>query len=362
MDLKSIPIVDSHCHLFDLAFKKRNLAGLLSLSLEQWDVKHLEDTLIYKRFIKALAEFYEISCDEAEVLKARERTCERDYRGYVKNLFEHAGITDVVVDLGYKPAEVNIQDFKDFVPCNVHYVFRIETLLDKLWEQKRDFNEALELFRTTLYKQVETGVVAFKSIIGYRTGIKVTVPDYKEAKKAYEIENNEKIFRDFFFNETIRICKQVDLPFQIHAAFGESNVNILNNNPLLLKNILDEQAYKDVKMVLVHGGYPYSFEAGYLVAMYPNLYLDFSEMIPWLTFDAKHGLKKILDMAPFSKVMYGSDGYIVPEIHFFGAVEGKRILGEIIGELVKSKILSESQGLELAESVLYKNAKAIFKI
>lgn len=362
MDLHKMPVIDAHCHLFDLAYEERDLAGLLSLSLEEWNTRLLRETLVYKRVLRDLAAFFEVENVESVVLSTREKRCREDYAGYVKKLFEAAGIKGLVIDLGYKPAEVDIEQFKAFCPCRVHYVYRIETLLDRLWTEKTGFDEALELFRKTLEEKVDEGVVAFKSIMGYRTGLNVTIPGYREAKTAYEERGDEKTFRDYFFNETIKMCKNSKLPFQIHAAFGESNADVLNNNPLLLKRILDEAEYKDVTMVLVHGGYPYSFEAGYLAAMYPNLYLDFSEMNPWLTFDAKNGLKKIIDMAPFCKIMYGSDGFVIPELHYMGAVTGKKMLGEVIDELVESKILNHDEANELAHSILHKNAEKVFKL
>jgi len=362
MDLKDIPVIDAHCHLFDLAYKERNLAELLSLSLEDWDNQLLRETLVYKRLLRELSQFYGVDNEESAVLSLREKKCKESYSLYVKNLFDGVNLKCLIIDLGYKPAAVDLKEFAKFAPCRVEFVYRIETLLDDLWQNKKSFDEALQIFRKTLREQVEEGVVAFKSIIGYRTGLDITIPDYAEAQKAYEVDDDEKIFRDFFFNETIKMCNESDLPFQIHAAFGESNVNILKNNPLLLKRILDEPQYKDVKLVLVHGGYPYCFEAGYLAGMYPNLYLDFSEIIPWLTFDSKEAIKKILDMAPFSKIMYGSDGFIVPELHFFGALTGKKVFGQIIKELIDANILKQEEGLELAEKVLYKNAKVLFKI
>ena len=109
------------------------------------------------------------------------------------------------------------------------------------------------------------------------------------------------------------------VPIQIHAAFGESNINVLNNNPFLLKEFLDHPRYKQSRLILIHGGYPYCFEAGYLASVYPNLYVDISEMIPFVPMGAYQGLSQIFDMCPFNKVLYGSDGFIIPDIHWLAA-------------------------------------------
>ncbi|MDI3535480.1 MAG: uncharacterized protein PWQ82_1845, partial [Thermosediminibacterales bacterium] len=355
MNIDNIPVIDSHCHFFNMEYMQINFSKLLSLSLEQWDDDILKETLFYKRAIRDLAIAYNVNIDEKVVLQTRETLCQQDYKSYVKMLFDKANIKGMIIDIGYKPAKVDLNDFKQFAPVEVKYVYRIETLIDDYWNKRWNFDDAREHFLTTLEKEVKNGVIAFKSIIGYRTGLDIDILSEEDARRLYNNNDDEKSFRDFFFNETIRICRKYNMPFQVHASFGESNVNLLKNNPLLLKRILDAEEFKEVKIILVHGGYPYSFEAGYLAAMYPNVYLDFSEMIPWITFDAKSAIKKVLDMAPFNKILFGSDGFICPELYYLGAYWGKKLFSEIIDELVSERILTETEGYELASKIFYKN-------
>ena len=42
-----------------------------------------------------------------------------------------------------------------------------------------------------------------------------------------------------------------------------------------------------------------------------------------------------LGAAPFSKLMYSSDGTRIPELHWLGALEGRRVLTGALGELVQ---------------------------
>jgi hypothetical protein len=359
MYLNDIPVIDSHCHFFNLEYKSIKLHNLLSLSLENWDDEILKDTILYKRVIRDLADLFRTDVDEEKVLEIRDDLCTNKYTDYVDMLFDKSKIKGLVIDIGYKPAEVELEGFKNSVPAEVKYVYRIETLVDKFWNKKGNFDELYEKFINKIEDAIINGAVALKSIIGYRTGLKVNSVSVDEAREAL-LNNDEKNFRDFFFNETINICKKHDIPFQVHASFGESNCNLLNNNPLMLKNVLDNEEYKKVAFVLVHGGFPYSFEAGYMAAMYPNVYLDFSEMIPWLTFESKDAIKKVLDMAPFNKIMYGSDGFVSPELHFLGVQFAKSVVTEIIEELVQQRLMTKLEGYRLAENIFYKNAANIF--
>ena len=92
----------------------------------------------------------------------------------------------------------------------------------------------------------------------------------------------EKTFRDYFLLQGLEKTIQQGIPFQIHAAFGESNINMLNNNPALLKDLLEHPRYNQATIVLLHGGNPYNFETGYLASVYPNVYVDISEMFPFV--------------------------------------------------------------------------------
>lgn len=359
MYLNDIPVIDSHCHFFNLEYKSIKLHKLLSLSLENWDDEVLKETILYKRVIRDMADLFGIDPNENAVLQKRDDFCNNNYDEYINMLFNKGQIRGLLIDIGYKPAEVELESFKNSVPAEVKYVYRTETLVDEFWNKKGNFDELYDIFINKIEDAIKNGAVALKSIIGYRTGLKVDLVSMDEARKAL-INNDEKIFRDFFFNETIKICKKHDIPFQVHASFGESNCNLLNNNPLMLKNVLDNEEYKKVAFVLVHGGFPYSFEAGYMAAMYPNVYLDFSEMIPWLTFESKDAIKKVLDMAPFNKIMYGSDGFVSPELHFLGVQFAKSIIFQVIDELIQQRLMTKVEGYKLAENIFYKNASNIF--
>lgn len=358
--MKDIPIIDSHCHLFDLEYREHNLAEVLSLSLENWDEKELKETLMFKRVVKQLSSLTDKKFDsEQEILEWRQKIMKKDYQAYINKLFEDANISAMIVDLGYKPEGIPLSEFREKIPAKVFYVFRIEMIIDEVWEKSENFAEAKEKFKEEIEHYLNEGIVAIKSIIGYRTGLKISDPDEKEASRAFD-NRDEKTFRDFFFRRTIEICEVHNIPFQIHASFGESNINPLNNNPLFLKNIIDENKNRSIKFILVHGGYPYNFEATYLAAMYPQVYLDISQTVPWLKFGGEKMLKEHLDMAPFSKIMFGSDGYTIPEISWFGAHEGRKVVKNVLSEL--DNILSKEEIQEIKEKILYKNAKKVFDL
>lgn len=67
-----------------------------------------------------------------------------------------------------------------------------------------------------------------------------------------------------------------------------------------------------------------------------------------------------LAAAPTNKLMYSSDGARVPELHWLGARDGRRLLGEVLGELIDDGDLTQKQARRAGEQVLRDNARAVY--
>lgn len=67
------------------------------------------------------------------------------------------------------------------------------------------------------------------------------------------------------------------------------------------------KAYPNTKFVLLHSSYPFTQEAGYLTAVYQNVYLDFGEIFPFLSADGQRDVvKQVLELCPTNKIMWSS--------------------------------------------------------
>lgn len=151
MYLNDIPVIDSHCHFFNLEYKSIKLHKLLSLSLENWDDEVLKETILYKRVIRDMADLFGIDPNENAVLQKRDDFCNNNYDEYINMLFNKGQIRGLLIDIGYKPAEVELESFKNSVPAEVKYVYRTETLVDEFWNKKGNFDELYDIF---IYKYI----------------------------------------------------------------------------------------------------------------------------------------------------------------------------------------------------------------
>ena len=101
-------------------------------------------------------------------------------------------------------------------------------------------------------------------------------------------------------------------------------------------------------------------EAGYMANVLPRVYCDVSEGIPFAGHAARRIITETLEMAPLSKVVYGSDGFTVPEINYVSAMLGKRALAQVLEGLATDGMLSRAEAEEAARMILSENARRLY--
>ena len=56
--------------------------------------------------------------------------------------------------------------------------------------------------------------------------------------------------------------------------------------------------------IVLHSGYPFTREAGYLTSVYDNVYLDFEGILPYLSGDSQRAvILQVLELAPTNKIL-----------------------------------------------------------
>ena len=151
------------------------------------------------------------------------------------------------------------------------------------------------------------------------------------------------------------------VPIQFHVGYGDTDTDLLLGNPLYLRPVLQRHDYRGMPVVLLHECYPYTRQGGYLAAVYENAYLDLSYGIPLLGYgEMLCFTRAALGVAPTSKLVYSSDGIGAPELHWISAMDGRRVLGEALGEMVSYGELSLSGAEAVGENVLRANATRLY--
>ena len=171
-----------------------------------------------------------------------------------------------------------------------------------------------------------------------------------------------KKLRDHLLCRALELCMEYDVPMQIHVGIGDYESMLEQLRPALLMDLLRFPTFRACRVLLVHTGYPYHAEAGYMANVLPRVYCDISEGIPFAAYAAKRIIAEVLEMAPLSKVVYGSDAFTAPEINYVSAKLGKRALTMALGDLVEDGMLSEDEAQVAAKDILSENARRLYQL
>ena len=90
----------------------------------------------------------------------------------------------------------------------------------------------------------------------------------------------EQALVDFLLLRALPVARRDDLPVQLHAGYGDRDLDLRLVNPLHLRGMLSSEEAAGVHFVVLHAAWPYVREGAFLTAVYSNVTLDVATCIP----------------------------------------------------------------------------------
>jgi hypothetical protein len=249
----------------------------------------------------------------------------------------------------------------------------VESVLESLVQDADDPRDLEARFRARLDREVLRGeqIITLKSIVAYRTGLNLTPGSRDAAYAAFgplkatanaigHLRIADKAFLDYFLRIALDWAAAERFPVQFHTGFGDPDVYLPTANPLVMRDVLEDGRYRDLPLILLHAAWPYVRELSYLASVYPNVYLDLGLAIPFVATEYETILRQALSLAPATKVLYSSDGFTIPEHAWFAALQTRRALGALLGELIDRGALGADDGMAMADLILRGNANRLY--
>jgi predicted TIM-barrel fold metal-dependent hydrolase len=370
MNLSSIAIVDHHAHPLlppEATADPLNFRRWFTESTDpEIHNRHVPHNLFFRTGLRWLAEQLNCPPTVEAVLAAR---ATHDYPAWVKQLLTEANIGLVLCDYGYQEDEAySHREMEALLPCPVRPILRLETLAQTLIVRHETFEDMVDAFVTAVGHAREDGYVALKSIAAYRTGLAVGIPTRGEALSAYRpvkeaarrterIRLASKPLNDYLLWQALEQAAAQSLPIQFHTGFGDRDADLRAANPLHLRPLIERA---ETQLVLLHAGWPFYREVAHLAALYRHVWLDLSLAIPFATTGIPTMLHDVLGMAPFSKILFATDAFTMPEIYWLAARWGRWGLGRALDSLVSDGFLDEEEAWAAAEAILAENARRLY--
>jgi hypothetical protein len=228
--------------------------------------------------------------------------------------------------------------------------------------------------RQTLADNQKNGGVAMKFEAAYFRALYFRDPPREKAEAIYTkyhaggvpSEEDYRTFQDYIFRVLIDEARKLKLPVHFHSAVGIGDYfSLRNGHPLNLENVLRDPRYKNVKFVLIHGGYPYTLDMIWLTAA-KNVYTD-SSLMGYYVYpsELKNILKQWISLYP-ERIMFGSDAFPfndavgAEETFWLAARSARMAVAVALAELVAEGAFTEEKALELAHMYLHDNAARLY--
>lgn len=313
-----------------------------------------------------------------------------------RRLLRAAGVADFLVDTGYQPAELTgPAELAMAADARAHTVVRLERVAEDLAAAGVGAHEFAVRYPEVL-ADAAAGAVAVKSAAAYRHGLDLDPqrPEQDEVTRAAAVWLRGV---DSFYGADLpagapgrsrptdpaggrprgggpsRLCSPVllrfllwsaidlGLPVQIHTGFGDRDLALHRSNPALLTGFIRAVQPAGVPLVLLHC-YPHHREAGYLAHIYPHVYCDVGLALNFTGARAHAILAESLELAPFAKMLYSSDAFGLPELHYLGAVVFRRAFARLSDEWVRGGMLTGADARRIALLIGAGNARRVYRL
>ncbi len=207
--------------------------------------------------------------------------------------------------------------------------------------------------------------VAVKSIAAYRHGLDLDParPTAREVTAATGswLATGGRLTDPVLLRFLLWCGVDTGLPVQLHTGFGDRDLALHRANPTLLQPFLAAAEPSGVPVVLLHC-YPFHRQAGWLAQVYPHVYADVGLTVGHTGAGARRVLGEFCELAPFGKLLFSTDAYLLPELYLVGAAQFRHSMGALLDGWLREDALSGADALRIAAAVAADNARRVYRL
>jgi hypothetical protein len=292
-----------------------------------------------------------------------------------RRLLRAAGVDAWLVDTGYQTSEVITPgELAEVSGAPAREIVRLESVAQRLAESGTGAGSFAARFAEALSAAAKDAV-GLKSIVAYRHGLDFDParPDAAEVTDAAgrwlrardaggTAGGRSAAVRDpVLLRHLIWAGVDTGLPLQFHTGFGDPDQRLHRSDPSLLHDFLVATQGAGTPIMLLHC-YPYHRQAGYLANVFPHVYMDVGAALNHVGARSAAVLAEAMELTPFHKMLYSSDAFGLPELHYLGASGFRRDLARVTGAFVADGAWSAADAGRVADLVGAANARRVYRL
>lgn len=291
-----------------------------------------------------------------------------------RRMLRAADLDALLVETGHRPGDVvGPATMGELAGAPAHSIARIERVVEQLAELStgpRDFCDGVG----AALEDAAAGSVGFKTILAYRYGFDLDVRPsdraevlraadgwFAEIASAHRRRLSSPVLLTHVLHAAVDVAAAHGLPIQVHAGFGDTDLTLHRSDPSVFTPWVREIGSRGGQLVFLHC-YPYHRQAGCLAAVYPHVSFDVGCMLHYTGPSAGTVLAEAMELAPYTKLLYSSDAFGLPEFVYLGAVLFRRHLDRVLGGWVAAGDCSPSRAEDVRRLVERDNACRLYHL
>ncbi len=272
-----------------------------------------------------------------------------------------AGVSDWLIDTGYAEGVADVAQVAELSADRAHEVVRLEQVAEQAADSPGDYASAFEQIlrqrlKTAVGTKVHPGLPRRirrrpDRAVGGRgrvSGRPMARPRRRPAHRSS--------------TAAVRVCiRRCGWASHCNSTWVSATGNATCTRPIrcYLLDFLRQSG--DTPIVLLHC-YPYEREAGYLAQAFNNVYLDGGLSINHLGARSPAFIARLLELAPFRKIVYSSDGFGPAELHYLGTALWRNGIHRVLSGFVDDGDWSASDAMRVVDLIARGNAARIYRL
>lgn len=275
-----------------------------------------------------------------------------------------------LVDTGYQSDAVTTPaELGQLSGTPAHQIARLESIAEQLAGSGISAGRFADEF-TAAVLHAASGAVGFKSVAAYRCGLRLSParPERAEVEAAAgrwlgQLAAGEppRVTDQVLIRHGIWTALDTGLPLQLHIGYGDTDSRLHDADPALLQDFLAASQPTGTPVMLLHC-YPYHRHAGALAALFPHVYMDVGEALNHVGARSGAVLAEALELTPFHKMLYSSDAFGLPELHYLGAAGFRRDMDRLTTAFVADGAWSPADAARVTEMIGAGNAVRVYRL
>lgn len=373
-ELTALPLIDHHCHGVTRRLPdRRAFENLIYEGFEPLPGGHTHFDapvgLAIRRWCAPVLDLDPMPSPE-DYLARREKLGPEEVNG---RFLKASSLGALLIDSGYRSEElVDVPAMGELAGAPAREVVRLEAVAEEVVAGGVDAARYPDAFEQALDRRSDDAA-GLKTIVAYRGGFALdpSPPSREEVvraagswlgrEKSGPPRLTDPVLLRFGIWAGANLARERGFPLQIHAGFGDPDLTMHLANPTLLTDLIRELELLPVNLVFLHC-YPYHREAGYLAAVFPHVHFDVGSALNYLGPSAMRLMAEALELAPFTKQLYSSDAFGLPELYYLGAVLFRRTLGNVLERWITEDQCSAGDANNVARLIGRENAMRIYPL